>query len=93
MVLLEITQSQLGAGLVYSTFLDFWKGKLDKDVPLFDGPFFSKEMWRSVVPQSGFSGLDFHLDDYAGSNVSTTVICATAVEQHISMTISQVAQH
>ena len=49
-------------------------------------------MWRSALPQAGFSGLDFHLDDYAGSNVSTTVICATAVEQHVSMLMSQVAE-
>ena len=92
MVLLEITQSQLGAGLAYGTFSDFWKGDLNKDFPRFDGPFLSKEMWRSVLPQAGFSGLDFHLDDYAGSNVSTTVICATAVEQQLSVPLSLVAE-
>ena len=81
MVLLELTQSQLSAGLVLGTFSDFWKGDLDDKFPRFDGPFLSKEMWRSVLPQAGFSGLDFHLDDYAGSNMSATVICASAVEQ------------
>ena len=33
MILLEITQSQLGAGLVYGTLSNFWKGDLDRDFP------------------------------------------------------------
>lgn len=81
MILLELTQSQLSAGLVLGTFSDFWKGDLDPEFPRHDGPFLSKDMWRLVLPQAGFSGLDFHLDDYAGDNVSATVICATAVKE------------
>lgn len=80
MVLLELTQSQLSAGLVLGTFSDFWKGDLDKRFPRLDGPFLSKPMWRSVLPKAGFSGLDFYLDDYAGRNLSATVICASAIE-------------
>ncbi|KAI4256798.1 MAG: hypothetical protein LQ352_001923 [Teloschistes flavicans] len=92
MVLLELTQSQLSAGLVLGTFSDFWKGDLDNNFPRFDGPFLSIDMWRSVLPRAGFSGLDFFLDDYAGSNRSATVICASAVEQLISIPTSITAE-
>ncbi|KAL8783267.1 MAG: hypothetical protein Q9213_004743 [Squamulea squamosa] len=87
LVLLELTQSQLSAGLVLGTFSDFWKGDLDESFPRLDGPFLSKDMWRSVLPQGGFSGLDFYLDDYAGNNASATVICATAVELQLSVPV------
>ena len=80
MVLLELTQSQLSAGLVLGTFSDFWKGDLDPEFPRFDGPFLSKSMWRSVLPKAGFGGADFFLDDYTGKNLSATVVCATAIE-------------
>ncbi|PQE21953.1 polyketide synthase protein [Rutstroemia sp. NJR-2017a WRK4] len=78
MILLELTESQLSAGLVLGTFSDFWKGDLDSEFPRLNGPFLSKDMWRAVLPKAGFEGLDFHLDDYTGSHVSATVICATA---------------
>ena len=81
MVLLELTQPQLSAGLVLGTFSDFWKGDLDVDFPRLDGPFLSKSLWNKVLPQAGFTGLDFYVDDYAGEDVSATVICASAVEQ------------
>ncbi|KAJ4413900.1 Type I Iterative PKS [Gnomoniopsis sp. IMI 355080] len=80
MILLELTQSQLSAGLVLGTFSDFWKADSDPCYPRFDGPFLSKALWSKVLPAAGFSGLDFYLDDYAGANVSATVICATALE-------------
>ncbi|KAH8198332.1 hypothetical protein TruAng_007487 [Truncatella angustata] len=80
MILLELTQSQLSAGLVLGTFSDFWKADHDPSYPRYDGPFLSKSLWQKVLPASGFSGLDFYLDDYAGGNVSATVICATATE-------------
>lgn len=80
MILLELTQSQLSAGLVLGTFSDFWKADHDPSYPRHDGPFLSKSLWKTVLPTAGFSGLDFYLDDYAGNNVSATVICATASE-------------
>ena len=80
MILLELTQSQLSAGLVLGTFSDFWKADHDPSYPRYDGPFLSKSLWQVVLPASGFTGLDFYLDDYAGSNVSATVVCATAAE-------------
>ncbi|KAF4624420.1 hypothetical protein G7Y89_g13751 [Cudoniella acicularis] len=76
MILLELTQSQLSAGLVLGTFSDFWKADHDPEYPRYDGPFLSKSLWRTVLPNAGFQGLDFYLDDYAGDNVSATVICA-----------------
>lgn len=85
MILLELTQSQLSAGLVLGTFSDFWKADHDPNFPRYDGPFLSKSLWQTVLPVSGFSGLDFYLDDYAGSNVSATVICATAAEPSVSI--------
>ncbi|KAK8054299.1 hypothetical protein PG996_013600 [Apiospora saccharicola] len=85
MVLLELTRSQLSAGLVLGTFSDFWKADHDPRYPRHDGPFLSKALWEAVLPAAGFSGLDFHLDDYAGANVSTTVLCATAVEPAIQV--------
>lgn len=80
MILLELTQSQLSAGLVLGTFSDFWKADHDPNYPRYDGPFLSKSLWQTVLPASGFSGLDFYLDDYADGNVSATVISATAVD-------------
>lgn len=77
LILLELTRSNLSAGLVLGTFSDFWKGDLDPKLPRYDGPFLSKDMWRQVLPQSGFSSPNFFLDDYHGDNVSATVVCAT----------------
>lgn len=85
MILLELTQSQLSAGLVLGTFSDFWKADHDPSYPRYDGPFLSKSLWRTVLPDAGFSGLDFYLDDYAGANISATVICASAVEPAASI--------
>ncbi|KAI1419983.1 hypothetical protein F5Y12DRAFT_720070 [Xylaria sp. FL1777] len=79
MILLELTQAQLSAGLVLGTFSDFWKADHDPSYPRYDGPFLSKSLWQTVLPVAGFSGLDFYLDDYAGANISATVICATAI--------------
>ncbi len=87
MVLLEFTQSQLSAGLTLGTFSDFWKGGLDNNFPRLDGPFLSVDTWRSVLPQAGFSGLDFYLDDYAGANRSGTVICASAVDVDVPTSV------
>ncbi|KAI1858549.1 uncharacterized protein JN550_012596 [Neoarthrinium moseri] len=85
MLLLELTQSQLSAGLVLGTFSDFWKADNDPSYPRYDGPFLSKSLWQQVLPAAGFSGLDFYLDDYAGDNVSATVICATAADPLLSI--------
>ena len=79
MILLELTQPQLSAGLVLGTFSDFWKAEYDPSYPRYDGPFLTKPLWKTVLPASGFQGLDFYLDDYLGDNVSTTVICATTI--------------
>ncbi|KAI1302455.1 hypothetical protein F5Y03DRAFT_407817 [Xylaria venustula] len=80
-ILLELTQAQLSAGLVLGTFSDFWKADHDPSYPRYDGPFLNKSLWQTVLPVAGFSGLDFYLDDYADANVSATVICATATER------------
>ncbi|KAF2179596.1 hypothetical protein K469DRAFT_595485, partial [Zopfia rhizophila CBS 207.26] len=67
--------------MLHGTFSDFWKGNADPHYPRRNGPFLSKEMWEAVLPETGFGGVDFFLDDYAGDNLSTTVIVATAVQQ------------
>lgn len=61
------------------TFSDFWNGQKDPHFPRHGGPFLSKQWWGEVLPQAGFNGIDFLLDDYAGQS-SCTVIVATAVE-------------
>ncbi|KAI4212601.1 MAG: hypothetical protein LQ351_004673 [Letrouitia transgressa] len=86
MILLELTQSQLSAGLVLGTFSDFWKADNDPQYPRYDGPFLSKSLWRTVLPAAGYSGLDFYLDDYSGDNVSATVVCASAMEVKVAKT-------
>ncbi|KAI1339726.1 hypothetical protein F5Y15DRAFT_423599 [Xylariaceae sp. FL0016] len=86
MILLELTQAQLSAGLVLGTFSDFWKADNDPFHPRYDGPFLSKSLWQTVLPANGFSGLDFFLDDYAGGNLSATVVCATALEPTPTLT-------
>ncbi|KAL8996100.1 MAG: hypothetical protein Q9188_006648 [Gyalolechia gomerana] len=78
-------KSQLSAGVILGTFSDFWKGDLDRNLSRTDGPFLSSDMWRSVLPQSGFSGLDFTLDDYTGANRSGTVVCASTIESPLSI--------
>ena len=78
-VLLEITQPSLFAGLLLGTFSDFWNGSSDAHVPRPDGPFMSKSEWHSVLSQSGFSGLDIDLDDYA-EQPSSSVLVGTAVD-------------
>ncbi|KAI1175676.1 hypothetical protein F4777DRAFT_598427 [Nemania sp. FL0916] len=85
MMLLELTQSQLSAGLVLGTFSDFWKADHDPNYPRHDGPFLSKSLWATVLTDAGFNGLDFYLDDYAGDNVSATVICATAGNDEVAI--------
>ena len=84
MAFLERTQSKLSAGLVLGTFPNFWKGDAHKDFPRLDGPFLSKSIWPVVFPHAGFSDLDFYLDDYAGTNVSATVTCASSAEPVLS---------
>ncbi|KAL4922406.1 hypothetical protein BDW62DRAFT_197082 [Aspergillus aurantiobrunneus] len=88
LLLLEITRSQLTAGLLMGTFSDYWKGDQDLEYPRFDGPFLSKAMWRDVLPKAGYE-FDFFLDDYSGDNASTTVICATAVEARLADPLAQ----
>ena len=81
-VLLEITQPLLFAGLLLGTFSDFWNGNLDTRVPRNDGPFMSKSEWNSVLSQSGLSGLDVYLDDYA-DQPSSSVIVGTAIDLNV----------
>ncbi|KAL8669472.1 MAG: hypothetical protein Q9168_005934, partial [Polycauliona sp. 1 TL-2023] len=88
MILLETIQLQLSVGLLLGTFSDFWKGDHDQNFPRLDGPFLDVDLWRSVLPQAGFSGLDFYLDDYAGTNRLTSVICASAVDDSVSASVS-----
>jgi NADPH:quinone reductase-like Zn-dependent oxidoreductase/SAM-dependent methyltransferase len=85
MILLELTQPQLSAGLVLGTFSDFWKAEHDPSFKRFDGPFLSKSLWKTVLLEADFEGLDFYLDDYVGDNVSTTVISATAAAPKVQV--------
>ena len=78
-ILLEITRPLLFAALLLGTFSDIWNGNLDPNFPRQEGPFMDKDTWDTILTQSGFSGLDFALDDYAGQPLST-VLVATATE-------------
>ena len=77
LILLEITEAPLAAGLLIGTYSDYWKGDQDAHFPRHDGPFLSKDMWVEALAQAGFNGLDFYLDDYAEIS-STSVLVATA---------------
>ena len=77
-ILLEITQPALFAGLLLGTFSDYWNGGLDPNFPRHDGPFLDKQTWKTLFTQAGFSGIDFILDDYA-AQPSSTVIVGTAI--------------
>ncbi|KAL4866681.1 hypothetical protein BDV12DRAFT_198902 [Aspergillus spectabilis] len=88
LLLLEVMRSQLSAGLLMGTFSDYWKGDHDPEYPRRDGPFLSKAMWRDVLPRTGYD-FNFFLDDYAGDNATTTVLCATAVEARLADPLAQ----
>lgn len=64
---------------VKGTFSDYWNGGSDPNYPRHDGPFMSKPTWNAIFAQSGFSGLDFFLEDYAEQQ-SCSVLASTAVE-------------
>ena len=67
---------------IQGTFSDFWNGSLDPNFPRHEGPFAARSVWNTVLLQSGFSGLDFYLDDYVGQP-SSSVLVSTAVELNI----------
>lgn len=75
--ILSLSISSISHSLLQGTFSDFWKGEEDKNFPRLDGPFLDKKMWSRVLQHSGFTGLDFFLDDYAGQS-ALTVLVATA---------------
>lgn len=75
----HLTSLEYLNSLNQGTFSDFWKGDEDKNFPRIDGPFLDKAMWSRVLQHSGFSGLDFFLDDYAGRS-AVTVLVATAAD-------------
>ncbi|KAL8941736.1 MAG: hypothetical protein Q9216_002064 [Gyalolechia sp. 2 TL-2023] len=74
LVLLEVTEAMPSTGLILGTFSDFWKGQSDPCFPRTEGPFLSKQMWREALPQSGFSGLDFCLDDFSDQPFSSVLV-------------------
>ena len=66
--------------LLQGTFSDFWEGRNDPNFPRQDGPFMSVLTWNTILLQSGFSGIDFSLDDYL-DQPSSTLLISTAIEQ------------
>ena len=88
LILLEITQSSLSAGLILGTFSDFWKAGSDPSFPRYEGPFLSKDMWREILPQAGFSGLDFFLDDFVDQPSSSVIVATAASPSAISHSLS-----
>ena len=92
LILLEITQSSLSAGLILGTFSDFWKAGSDPSFPRYEGPFLSKDMWREILPQAGFSGLDFFLDDFVDQPSSSVLVASAASPSDISRSLSSPPQ-
>ena len=92
LILLEITQSSLSAGMILGTFSDFWKAGSDPSFPRYEGPFLSKDMWREILPQAGFSGLDFFLDDYVDQPSSSVLVATAASPSAISLGLSSPPQ-
>ena len=92
LILLEITQSSLSAGLILGTFSDFWKAGSDPSFPRYEGPFLSKEMWREILPQAGFSGLDFFLDDFVDQPSSSVLVASATSPSDISRSLSSPPQ-
>ncbi|KAL8790242.1 MAG: hypothetical protein Q9195_006465 [Heterodermia aff. obscurata] len=88
LILLEITQSSLSAGLILGTFSDFWKAGSDPSFPRYEGPFLSKDMWREILPQAGFSGLDLFLDDFVDQPSSSVLVATAAAPPSISLSLS-----
>lgn len=92
LILLEITQSSLSAGLILGTFSDFWKAGSDPSFPRYEGPFLSKDMWREILPQAGFSALDFFLDDFVDQPSSSVLVATAASPSAISLSLSSPPQ-
>lgn len=71
LALLEVTRPRLGSEILARTMTGKWEQ---------DRLFQSEAEWRKVLRDSGFSGIDISLDDYAGEQAISTVMLTTANE-------------
>ncbi|KAF2275719.1 polyketide synthase [Westerdykella ornata] len=74
MVFLESTRTWLGHSLAYGTFPDWWPEDSEKD-----SPFLTREDWKVLLLNSGFSGVDIELDDYPRPLTTVSTIVTTAL--------------
>ncbi|KAK8024490.1 KR domain-containing protein [Apiospora rasikravindrae] len=77
LALFEIVQPRLSWVMILGTFSDFWNGDQDGNFRRTEGPFLTHAMWNSVLPQSGFRGVDIKLDSFAEYKEAAVIFART----------------
>ncbi|KAK3936556.1 hypothetical protein QBC46DRAFT_461428 [Diplogelasinospora grovesii] len=76
LVLVETTRMRVLLGLLYGTLTGYWQSD-DRT----EGPFMNLETWQRRLRETGFSGVDLHVDDYHAPHNTTTVLVTTRVQE------------
>lgn len=82
LALFEIVQPRLSWVMILGTFSDFWNGDHDARFRRTEGPFLTHQMWKDVLPQSGFRGVDIKLDSFAEYKEAAVIFARTVEEPH-----------
>ena len=82
LLLLELTQPPLAAGLALGTFPDYWNSIEEWRC---DSPFADTAMWHKLFKDNGFSGIDAALDDYERDLAMATTLLTSAVDSSSSL--------
>ncbi|KAK3293714.1 uncharacterized protein B0H64DRAFT_434836 [Chaetomium fimeti] len=76
LVLAETTRMRVLLGLLYGTLTGYWQHEDART----EGPFMNLDIWQRRLQESGFSGVDIHVDDYEAPHATTSVLVTTRVE-------------
>ena len=92
LLLLECTKLQPYMNIIFGVLEGWWAGSYSTLTSEFsntelgagdgrvDSPLLTRERWDSVLRDSGFSGVDAHVDDQEGPQQAYTVMVSTALE-------------
>lgn len=77
-VVVETTTDRLATSFMFGTFPYFWQPEEDLHSSALSLP---KASWNNCLLEAGFSGNDIVLDDYGGSEASTSIIVSTVKQE------------
>jgi acyl transferase domain-containing protein len=77
LAIFEYVEPKLSWNMILGTFSDFWLGDHDPHFPRTDGPFLTRKQWHSVLPISGFNGVDSIVDNFS-TRGECAILMATA---------------